>query len=305
MPDQTEESSTIVVPSFRDTFREIFEQVKERKVLLAKRIVLLAGPTTVAYFLLLAVFSYVLVTANLTGRGEIISTENFTLIYVMCAAIVSTVVYYITVSSIFFLEKIIWVDSRYDKRTLDPEESWRTAKKLFWPSQKIRIRLFATYHLPAILIAAILVYVSILLSEFFDDASGGNFLAGVNITISAGLVVYFYALKVKFRFLWFIFLDLYGKDGYAFARMLEEMKFLNRIDAKKVRSRVLVTQLLSEFSTARNSGVGAGSLAIQSGRAIKNEPLRQIANFAKIIIFHLLYRHVRKLAYNNTQAVNT
>lgn len=301
MGTQNSVESSGLVPTGRETVQEILNQLKDKKSFLGKRIAVLILPPTVIFVVMAAIGMYVLSSANQTGSGDVLSAGSLRLLWTSLALLALAILYYVVVSSLFFLEKLVWVDSRYDKKILDEKTSWRIAKKLFWPSQAIRVQLFFRYYVPGAIVAALLVYMCIRFSSVvLSRGAGGEFLGIANIVIAALLVLYFYALKIKFKFLWFIFLDLYGQSGYSFSALTNEMKLLNTIDKEKIRSRAIVLELLNDaFGATGGRGIG-----VTAGRVIANEPLRQAGIFAKTVAYYALYRHARTLAHNNPQYVN-
>lgn len=299
--EKTSKVSLDTTLTYKKTVQEVLDQFKNKESSLGKKITLLIVPPTVVFVFASTLGIYILSTADRSGNGDILSTTSLQIIWAMLGLFAVAILYYIVMSSLFFIEKLIWVDSQYDKKTLSEGAGWHIAKKLFWPSQLVRIQLFFLYYIPGMIVAAALVYICVLVSRFIENVGvSGQFLGIANIIIATLLVIYFYALKIKLKFLWFIFLDFYAQPDYSFFTLIKEVKLLNTIDREKVRSRAVVIELLSDI-VGTTGGRGVGQTA---RRVVANEPLRQASLFARTVAYYSLYRHVRTLAHNNPQFVN-
>src|SRR5690349_1099067 len=120
-------------PQYAPILEEIGKHLKERKSLLLKRSLQIMWP-------LFILFAYGTVLNNFYDLKSIADNHEqglFAPIFIPLWIIWGlSLIYILVMRSIFFVEKLIWIDSHFDGKNLEPRSSWKIAKKLFWPSIK-------------------------------------------------------------------------------------------------------------------------------------------------------------------------
>ncbi|PIQ91522.1 MAG: hypothetical protein COV70_03285, partial [Parcubacteria group bacterium CG11_big_fil_rev_8_21_14_0_20_39_22] len=300
-------------PSYKEIFEEIGRQLKLRKSALFKRIFLITWP-----YILLIIVSYVL---NLIYDFKSFSQDQtFTYLKILIPYLLVAAFYSSIVRFIFKIEKQIWIDSFFDKKNLEPSESWRIAKKLFWPAFAFRIKLWLRYYF--IPIVVIIIAFGLLIQVFvptFNSSNSYEIILNSSLILFAvfviGLVAYGYYLKTKLRYTYFIFLDKFGTAS-SYKSMLEEMNKLNNVSKSETFKKSLI------LSIGANSLNSIAQLAIESisfgvsqfgntGKMVGNimrvygeEASRQATDLGNIAAQYVLYRFARKEVYGTEQEVN-
>ncbi|PIP34083.1 hypothetical protein COX69_00085 [Candidatus Falkowbacteria bacterium CG_4_10_14_0_2_um_filter_48_10] len=138
----------------------------------------------------------------------------------------------------------------------------------------------------------------------------------VNMFSVASLFIYFYYLKVKLRYVYFIFLDYYNSDGFSCARIIKEMNRFNQkykeVTATRTLLFILGSQLINSISSYVLSGLqtGLGSFGLggkilgNSMRIFGEELSKQLTSFSRMIAVYLLYKFIRSELYDETQFIN-
>lgn len=294
------------VPGYGETIKEIGHHLGERKGLIIKRMLLVAWPA------LVFVGMSALVKTLVDGR---MIDENSP--YLIPAAIFGgcwllfSVIYYAVMNYIFTIEKRIWIDSFFDKHVLQPAESWRIARRLFWPSLILSLNILVRYILPGVLLFVASLFI------MYKMTSGGEATDYAVFVPFAGLAVvsiYFYVVQIKLRFLPFIFLDRYGSANFSYGGLFTEMRTLNASSKTALKSMVydigegslntLISTVSGQLESAMGNLGGVGKVfgAVLGGAA--QETGKQALSYAKIIAYYMLYKHVRSLSAEG-QIVNT
>lgn len=297
-------------PGYKETIQEIGRQLSLRKGILLKRILFLIWPPLISAISLVLINEAYQSGWLQTGwkhTNLLLGVAGFWLVFSLC--------YYYFFSFIFDIEKIIWVDSFFDKRNLDPKDSWRIAKKLFWPYFRLRLVIFVRYILPA----AVLFYVylfQVLLRFAGNSIVNDDYLALGSIVASLIIGMYFYYLRVILRYVPFIFLDRHGTDNVFYSELFKEMKELKKIESTKTHTRALLAHLFSDVvnelvsanlvrTQRRLSYLGLpGKIAGVSVRMFGEETSRQVTSVGRSIAVYLLYRFVRQKVYGQAQYIN-
>lgn len=296
-------------PSYTEIFTEIGRQLQVRKSALMKRILLITWP-----FLLLTVLLTLLEdTDNLMGKISgsvdvlIISWFFFSVCYAMI------------VRFIFKFEKLIWIDSFFDKINLLSSESWKIARKLFWQGFVFRLKLwFRYYAIPQIVALGGSIWLIIELFNLFSTGNNSPFvwgLLGTLVVLAVSFFAYRYYLKTKLRYAYFIFLDSFG-GGASFRSVILEMEKLNNISASDAFKKSLainigtesidlaIKSVIATISGAVRFEGKVGKAAGDMTRVYVGEAGRQVTEFANIAGQYLLYRFARKELYGTEQKVN-
>lgn len=309
MPDATEVEA--VIPSYKETIQEISRQLSLRKGTMTKRVIFMIWPP------MLAVISLVLV--NYAYKAGLLR-EDWQYINILLVAIAAWIIfsifYYYILSFIFDIEKKIWVDSFFDKKNLDPKDSWKIAKKLFWPYLRLQFEAFLRYLLPAIVaffLFAVYILIPLTHQRWFIESSVSFAIVMLPTFIIA---IYFYYLRVILRYLPFVFLDRYGTDQFSYSGLFKEMRKLKKIESAKTHTRTLLANLSSDiftgFSSVAGAGVQAGlgrfgvvgEILGVSARMTGEEAAKQISAIGKIVTVYLLYQFARQQLYNEPQHIN-
>jgi hypothetical protein len=233
------------------------------------------------------------------------------------ALLLLMVVYTTVVGFIFEIEKRIWVDSHFDEKSLDQKDSWRIAKALFWPAVVLRVKVALRYYFVPIVGLFVLLALSIY-AVFSYYGNTNNVLLGIVIAFILFLItvaIYGYYLKIKLRYVWFIFLDSYGRN-YSYQAVIDEMDALNDIrksetfkksliatigtDSVNAISQVAIGTITQGLSMLGNTGKLVGSLANVYGK----ETSKQAADLGNIAAQYMLYRFTIKELYGEEQIVN-
>lgn len=313
MDNSIQPNNTVFFLEYRKIFEEIGQQLKLRKSSLFKRTLIIVCP-----YLLLIVVSYIF---NLIYIFDSLSSEQranyygYIIVYLIMSAIWSQ-----TIRFIFKIEKQIWVDSFFDKKNLEPSESWKIAKKLFWPALFFRMKLWLQYYFVpigiAIAVFSLGIYVFV---PNFNNPSGYEFILNTSLVlflfIVIGIIAYGYYLKTKLRYAWFIFLDKFGTE-YSYKIVLEDMKKLNDISKSETFKKSLILSIgantlnsIAQFaiSSMSHSLSRFGDMGKMTGKLISiygNEASRQVTDLGNISAQYVLYRFARKEAYGVEQEVN-
>lgn len=148
--DNINVSSANTAPNYRELISDIKQQLSQRKGLIVKRTTtfgLLPGIIIFAPLLILGLgLKSQIIPLNFLIKNNIVAENIWTWVILIIYAIIAAL-YLLTISHIIFIEKIVWVDSFFDKRNLSPQSSLKIAKKLFFPSYRIYLRIFARYYL--------------------------------------------------------------------------------------------------------------------------------------------------------------
>ena len=292
-------------PSYSDLFHQIKKQIGERKNLLMRRVFFVAWPV----FLYIFVFS---VIKNFGISGDIADT-----IYtVMLVLLPFALIYFFVMTHIFSTEKVIWVDACGDGRQLEAAESLRIARKLFWVTLRLKIRLFFQYYFPPLAMYLFLFIMTIYLIA--QKVYLVNVWVGAFVFIVGGPVLiwlYYLYIEVKLRYVWFVFLDRYS-EGMHLGEVFDEMAKLNSINRSDAFRKSLAVafgsgvlqdaaQLAtgSVFSQIGRLGKGA-KVAGDVASAYSSELIGQTASLVKLAANYVLYQYSREQLYGKSQAVN-
>jgi hypothetical protein len=304
-------------PGYGETIAEIGQQLNKRKGLLFKRTIFISWPA-----ILLA--GAIPVIQELLKNGTISkdSPYIFPLVIGLFIWVIFSLVYYATLNYIFTTEKRIWIDSFFDKRTLEPKESWRIARRLFFPSVIISLNVFLRYILPAIIVYSFILYLGItsaasFVSLFKSENSVGVMMFAVMVSVVV-LVFYFELLRVKLRFLPFIFLDYYGAPDFTYSNLFKKMKEINKVRKTALKSFIydsgeasmravvnsIANQLQGTIGSVGSLGVAGKVVGAMVGVTVK-ETGKQTLSYANIVAHYLLFRYASlQVAPTTAEVVN-
>ncbi len=310
-----------MTPTYKEIIKEIGAQIIARKKLLLLRTGMIIWPV-----LLAIVLGY---GANSFYGEEYIQQIIFSfpnILYVL-AYIIIAIIYMVIIGFIFEIEKRIWIDSFFDKKEISGKVSWGLAKKLLWPAIVFRFNIFFKYYFtPLIILLIIIVAVPILLITNNIDFDSNIILFSYLGTVIASIIafiVYNYYLRIKLRFSWFVFLDMYKGGKLEINSIYEKMNLLNvtaksegfkkaliltigvdSINAITTQLVVIMTEGLKAVSMGipglGNAGRALGDLTQAYGQAL----VKQVTSYAEIVSIYILYRTAHQQTYGKEQEVN-
>jgi hypothetical protein len=296
-------------PTYHQLLQEMGRQIGQRKSALMKRVLLITWP-----YLLLVVVGYI--SKNTFNLKALAPDAQVEIVTVIAVYFVLALAYTMVISFIFQIEKQIWVDSFFDQKPLSLQQSWRIARKLFWPAFNFRVKLWFHYFgIPFIIVlAAIVAFFWVLITGAFGDQLVMIWLVGF-FGVMVGIVFYKYFLRIKLRYSWFIFLDKFGNtDSYDV--MINEMNTLNQISKSETFKKSLIANLGTDsINSLVQMAVGTISMGFaqfgEVGKAVGQvlniygkEMSRQTTDLANISAQYILYRFARKEAFGQEQEVN-
>jgi hypothetical protein len=229
----------------------------------------------------------------------------------------------VIMSSILKIEKMIWIDSFFDRKNLTTKESFTISKKLFWPFLKLNIVLFFRYYLIIILATPVAIiggiYFIVLIS-----GDGPLVFFGVYSSIIIAILAWFYFMRIKLRYIRFVFLDNYKGTSLNISDTIDTTKKLNQIFKSESFKKALFTQLgvgtaqavtnmvintMTSLVAAGGSmlgGVGGESVRAVAGIAnvYTKEYARQIADLSRVVGMYVIYREALKQLSGNEQIEN-
>jgi len=297
---------------YKEILQEAGKQLSSRKKILLRRVFLLAWPGMVMVVLLFIWRELI--------QGKILSENSPYLVpssIFLGAWLVFTLFYYAIFSSIFAIEKRLWIDSYFDQKKLEPKDSWRIAKKLLWPVIRMVWQLILRFYLPPFAI-----YFSLLVAfiYYFGAISNIQISPIVSIIIISGsllvLIIYFYYLRIRLRFVWFIFLDRYRKEGFLYKVFFREMDDLNKINKSEILKKtllinlgtdslgiitnIMIEELQKGFSVFGKPGQLLGALF----KSYSEIGAKQAISLGKIAAIYVLYTYARQVLYNQPREIN-
>ena len=303
------------IPKYAPILEEIGKHLKERKNLLLKRSLQIIWP-------LFILFAYGTILSELYDLKSIADDQGlFAPIFIPLWIIwILSLIYIVVMRSIFFVEKLIWVDSHFDGKNLEPKSSWKIAKKLFWPSIKFKLYIVFKYYVPSILLFIVAIAI---LNIFVGSLSVRAFaivMFAQPILLLPGIFIYLYYLKIKLRYTWFIFIDTYGSD-ITYKEIIHRMNALNLINKSDSFRQALVINLGEDtIKSAINAvirlvsagvekvgnigGSGLGRFLGLSARAYGEEVSLHVSHFAKLVAIYVLFRTAKKANGEDEQFIN-
>lgn len=297
--------------NYKDLMVEAGKQLGLRKKDIFKRVILTTWPMVI-----LSV-GIVLSGLYIPTHPEFWEAHQIPLVILAICWAIFALLYGAIIRIIFSTEKRIWIDSFFDQRPLSPQQSWRIARKLFFPSILFRINLFVRYYaitwiiyfgsLTALIVAAV------------QDIWWPWWLFPL-ILLGFPIAMWIYShyyLQARLRFAWFLFIDTYGMPAGGFRNIVSEMNRLNQISTSDSFKKALVAEIGSDSAIVIAntmtrlilngiSLVNGKAGAIISGivRVPAEEMASQSANFAQIAATYFLYRKAKELAGEEIQFVN-
>lgn len=304
-------------PTYKQMLQEIGKQLNMRKSLLLKRTLFISWPGLL--------FIIMIWTWNKLGNaGMIDKIPEAGVAAIMIGGAVYllfAIIYMVIAGFMFEIEKQIWIDSHFDKKELAPKQSWKIAKKLFWPALRLRLRIIWKYQvLPGIALAIVLAGLG-----YWAYRHGVSATYESNVWVLGAIlllvfllaaVVYSYYVRVKIRYAWFVFLDIYKGEPFDTRVVLSQMNALNTASKSASFKKALVTEIGTDSAEKiANLAVntigwgmshipGVGEVLGGLTRAYGQELTRQATSLGKISALYLLYRYARKELFGSEQVNN-
>lgn len=299
-------------PTYKQTLQEAGKQLSMRKSQLVKRVFLYSWPGLISIF----IWNYFL-KYWLNERNQ--NNPHFLLVASLGLGwIVLTIFYILFFESIFNIERRVWIDSYFDGKNLDGNRSWKIAKKLLLPAALLQFHLFVRYYFFQWVVT--ILYFIFAWKILFTPVVASNVMLSAFLLLSpflllAALAVYFVYLRIKFRFLLFLFLDMY-QPHFSYKDYFAVLNKIHKISKAETFDKALVAEfgtasfdiLVEMASSALTSGLkqlgGAGAAAGEVVRAEVNEISYQAIDFGKISAFYLLYIFARQQLFGQGKEVN-
>ena len=130
------------------------------------------------------------------------------------------------------------------------------------------------------------------------------------------VIVYGYYVRVKVRYAWFVFLDIYKGNPFDSRVVISQMKTLNTASKSASFKKALVTEIgtdsaevianlaVSTIGFGISQVPGVGQLLGGLTKAYGQELTKQAASLGKIAAIYLLYRYARRELFGSEQVSN-
>ncbi len=293
--------------SFNEIANSAKLHLKKRESLLAKRVFKMSWP------LLLSV-GFLFIALKFQDIPYLVDISGILFVISLPAALA----YYLIILIILSVEKVIWVDSYYDKKNLNQEDSWNIAKKLFWKTSLFKFYLFVRFYSLPLFIYLFGVFYALYLPIGLDiKYSPWYFILYFIVAGPIILYVYFYYLKIKLRYAWMLFLDHVGSAGFSYRDLFKQLEELNKAGLEKTGRKSLFIYVVSDLAfnffqlivgsfsqtLGRRFGRGGEVAGFFIG-GYANELGAHTASLMRISTNYIFYRHARKDLYDEEQRIN-
>lgn len=294
-------------PSYTTIIQHIGEQLNKRGYSIFKRTLLIGWP-----FILLAIVTY---PVTEMGLDSFSAEHHQMLLIATIVYCIPAFLYVMVMSFIFKIEKQIWVDSFFDNRNLELHQSWAIAKKIFWPALKLRLFLFFRYYLPPLLIFILIIPTWFAFLQNEPPANQSKFMILMLYLIAVlpfiVIAIYFYLIRIKLRYTWFIFLDTYGSN-YSIKTLINDMHRLNNVSKTESFKKSLMANLGTDLlNTALGNMIAgmtkwgtAGGMLGGATNVYAESATRHTTEYSNITVQYMLYRFARQEMYGEEQKIN-
>lgn len=297
--------------SYKDILDNIGLHLKERQGLIAKRASFVSLP------LILTVVPMIFFGELTKSMGMSAGATGFIFFILLFLVLFVGLPWAIIMGQIFKIERIIWIDSFFDKVQLTSKESWKLAKKLFWPSVLVNILVFIRYALPAIILSIGSITFYIMLSTQKVITFNWLVFMAILIGILVALIAYVFFINIHLRYLLFLLVDNYKSKEFSYRSLFKEMHSLNRTTKNSEFTKMLVTLLGMEAAESASNVVigalsggatsqmgGVGRAAGQATAMYASEVVATNKKYAQAVTFYIYYRVARELTYGKSQTIN-
>lgn len=213
---------------------------------------------------------------------------------------------------VFKIERVIWVDSFFDKNLINEGNSWAAAKRLFKQGVWLNILVIFRYYLP-VTVLFLAVFAALMISNDPQESDLTAFLLMV-IIYPIFMFLYSYYVKFRLRYVWFLFVDTFGTPDFSYRNLFKESKILNRAVKSDEFSKLLVTYFGTDVaSAAAESIVGIMKGSLPGGNSAAGTVVAQYASeviavnrsYAQLVTFYVFYRLGRQAVYGQAQVTNS
>lgn len=290
------------MPNYGEILKVVGQQLALRKGDIFKRTLLVVWPFALLFgYLQFARDDIGSTLATFASHNPVLS------ITLLVCGILVLMLYYVIISSIVTIEKYLWIDSTFDGKSMDSKRSWHVAWKLLIPLCLLSVEVAIRYYLLPIclLVGAFVVafvsapYIPLVISSY------QMVMAILYVVLAIVFVVYMYFLRIKLRFVYFLFIDRYNKTTFTYSALFDEMEQLNAVCKTESFKKALILNLgsdaigdiagsvVSVFHGAVASFGRVGSVVGAVLRPVADESTRQFASFARLTAIYLLYINAR------------
>jgi len=296
--------------SYPEILQSIGDQLKHRQSSIVKRVALTSLP------LIIAVVA--LIFSDKIRQDLHFSDQVFTTYLVVFGILfLFALPWAVITNRIFRVERVIWIDSYFDKVALSDNESWRLAIKLFWPNVIISLLIFLRYYLILVVlwIAAFTLY-GFYVSQKMTDFQILVYIIAL-IAIPLTFALYSFVVKVRLRYLLFVFLDMYRTPEFSYNSLFKEAIRINRVTKGDAFKKTLVTMLGAEaaenainvvasymISASTSQLGGTGQAAGAAVGMAASEVAVANRDYAEVTTFYIYYQVGRSILYGDSQKVN-
>jgi hypothetical protein len=306
--DQTQAPSA---PRYSEILKTVGQQIKLRNKDIFKRVILISWPV-----ILLSITLSVLKNIGIENL-HIPTSEEIPLIIGFSIIILIVYVYYSVVSSIFDIEKHLWLSSFFDGKNIASKQSWHMSWKLIIPVIGLSFHVFFRYYFVAIILSILCFFG---LGDFlFNNPSaaenGGPMVLGV-LFIGIVFIIYCYLTNVRLRFGFFLFLDMYNKTDFSYSNLFQELRKLNVASkGKSFRQALLINIGADSLRGITNLAIGwmrmgfnslgaVGGILGAAARPFVEEESKQLISFARLSAIYVLYENASIAASNPFRKAN-
>jgi hypothetical protein len=305
-----------ISPTYTEIIKKMAQFLKDKKWSLFKRTLLIVWPFFI-FFFYFPVF-------ELLHKGEEVTSESPSFFMFIGGILLLggfATLYAYLMRQVFFIEKVIWIDSFFDQKEISDAESFRIARKLFIPVIKMKVLLFLNYYLIGFIfyfgvLAGIISAIPYVGEGLLGETTAVALIA--QLLLGPVLVwIYYYYLDIKLRYFWMIYLDRYGSDDFSYKNIKLEMFRLNEISKSASYKKIIIMNFGIASVSAITKGIiesltsfleGLGSFGIAAGNSLDmfiEEYFNQAASMGKTFTKYVLYKHARAVLYDEEQIVNT
>ncbi len=291
--------SVFSLPKYRDIMHQVRSELDRRKGLLFGRVLLLAAP-----YLLLPTLFYIIVSTVYKLHDSALSPSQESLLAIAFIGMALVLLWNFIIGRIFKIERILWVDSYFDEIPLSSSESWKLAASLFWPSLLLDFSIFFRYYaIPLLIAIAVAIGVTVVFQQSYIV-----YICAIILTC-IGFGVYTFMIGLRLRYIWFVFIDMYGTPGYSIDAIYKQMYILSeqlqQEDFKRLIASTLTIDVTAEGAdlglnaTINLIGMMGGPFrdAARMVQYVGSLMIRASQHYAKMVSYYMFYRLARQSLY--------
>lgn len=298
-PAGSNSEPTLTLPKYREIMNQVRSELDKRKGLLFGRVLLLAAP-----YLLLPTLFYVIVSIIYKLGESALSPRQELFLAIALIVMALVLLWNIIIGRIFKIERILWVDSYFDEIPLSSSESWKLAASLFWPSLLLDFSIFFRYYaLPLLITIAVAIGVTTVFQQSYIV-----YICAIILTC-IGFSIYTFMIGLRLRYIWFVFIDMYGTPGYSIDAIYKQMYILSeqlqQEDFKRLIASTLTIDVTAEgadlglSATTNLIGMIGGPFrdAARMVQYVGSLMIRASQHYARMVSYYMFYRLARQSLY--------